>query len=83
MLVLIFIKCRFNFKLFALVNKILLQAHPYQRRKGKGYFKFLLNKCLTPRINERSNKDKILFANIFLGKISKDNSTECKITFHS
>lgn len=59
MLVFISIKCRFNFKLFALVNKISFQVHPYPGREGKGYFKFLLNKSLTLRITERANKDKV------------------------
>lgn len=67
MLVFISIKCRFNFKLFALVNKISFQVRPYPRREGRGYFQFLLNKSLTPRITERSNKDKI-FCKHFLDK---------------
>lgn len=71
MLVFIFIKCRFNLNCLLLVNILLFQILPYPRREGKRLF------LIFTRINERSNKDKIFFfffANIFLGKISKDNS---------
>lgn len=54
----IFIKCRFNFQLFAPVNIISLQILPWHQPR-RGCLKiFSLNKCLSPRIHERSNKDK-------------------------
>jgi len=83
MFICVFIKCRFNFQLFALETSPHSTSSPAPTQGGreKGYFLFLLNKCLTQRIKDLI---KIFLQTFFwVGKISKDNSSECKITFHN
>lgn len=66
MLVFVFIKCKFNSHLLASVN-ISLQVFPVPTQEGeKGYFLFLLNKCLT-----RETRLKIQYRQMFCKHVSR------------